>query len=190
MESDYPKGEIDKQRRRATELGVDDLICKVVFEEGLRYYASWSRNPLISEVRGTQRPSLGFTLKGRRYSIRTEENQSNPPSDPKITRIYLELFQDGNLVFAERIEQQKIGHLDVYSPQRVTAFVEGEWIEDFRDLAREMKRVARANLRRIKREPAQQGAANFGLALAKQLGSTLSALRRIWRTTVSDRHRS
>ncbi len=139
--------ESNKRQHHASELGVDDLVCKVFFEKDLRYYASLSRDPTISEVRGTQPGSFGFTFKGRRYSIHTEDDHSSLPSDPSITRIYLELLQNGNLVFAERIRRQTIEKVNVYSPQQVTEFVEGDWIEDFRDL---LKRVAKDNLQRIK----------------------------------------
>ncbi len=121
---------------------------------------------------------LGFTLKGRRYSIRAEEDHSHPLPNPNITRIHLELLLGGNLVFGAAIEYQTIKGLDRYSLRLMTEFIEGDWIEDLRDLGREMKQVAKRNLKRIKRERAQKDAS----------ASTLSTLRGIWRTMVAGRH--
>jgi hypothetical protein len=193
MESKYRKKE-DKRRRRATKLGVDDLICNIFFESGLRNYPSWSKDPdwacpSISEVRESQRGCLGFTIKGRRYSIHTEEDHLHPLSDPETTRINLELLLGGNLVFKAAIEHQTIEGLASYSPKRVTEFIEGDWVEDFRDLKREMKRVANRNLKRIKRERAQKNAAKFGISTPNQSGSGLGTLREIWRAIASGRRK-
>lgn len=193
MESDDVKNEIDRRRRRATKMGVDELICNVFFAEGFRNYASWSQDPnwvcpSVSEVRGSQCGSLGFKLKGRRYSIHTEENHLHPLSDAETTQINIDLLLGGNFVFGAAIEHQTIEDLESYSPKSVTEFIEGDWIEDFRDLEREMKQVAKRNLQRIKRERAQEDAANSGLSTANQSGSELSTLRKIWRTMVSGRH--
>ncbi len=183
MESNYPKQGIDKRCRRATKLGVDDLICNVFFEAGLQNYASWSQDPnwvcpSISQVRASQRGVLGFTLKGRRYTIHTEEDHLHPLSDSNTTRIDLDLFLGGELVFGAAIEHQTIEDLESYSPKKVTEFIEGDWIEDLRDLEREMKRVAKRNLKRIKRERAQTDASP----------SALGNLRKIWRAMVAGWH--
>ncbi len=193
MEPNYPQNEIHKRCRRATKLGADDLICNVFFEAGLQNYTSWSGDPnwacpSISEVRESQRGCLGFTLKGRRYSIHTEEDHSHPPSRPDTARINLELRLGGNLVFGAAIEHRMVAGVDSYSPVCVTEFIEGDWIEDLRGLEREMRQVAKRNIRRIRRERAQKDTANSGSATANRSGSGLAALRKIWRILVSDRH--
>lgn len=190
MESNYRQNEIDKRCHRATELEVDDLICNVFFEAGLRDYASWPQDPnwvhlSISEVRGCQRGCLGFTLKGRRYSIHTEEDHLHPLSEPDTAQINVELLLDGNLVFGAAIGHQTVEGLDSYSPKRVTEFIEGDWIEDLRDLGREMKRVAKRNHKRKERERAQKDGAKFGISSPNQSGSGLGTLREIWRATVA-----
>ncbi len=192
MGSDYPKKDIDKRRRRATRLGVDDLICNVFFDAGLQNYPSWSQDPnwacpSISEVRESRRGCPGFTLKGRRYSVHTEEDQLHPPSHPDATRINLELLLGGNLVFGAAIEHQTAGGVDTYSVERVTEFIEGSWIDDLRDLEREMKQVAKRNIKRIRRERAQKNRANSDVSTANQSGSGPGVLRRVWRAIVSGR---
>jgi len=177
MGTDYLAEINEKRRLRAKKLGVDRLICSVFFTEGLRNYASWSQDadwqcPSISEVRESkQLGSVGFSLRGRRYSIHTEEDHSLASSDLETTRIQLNLLLDGNLVLAETVEHQRIQDIDVYSPQRVNEFVEGDWIRDFRDLQREMKQVARRNLRRIQKERAQ----------SRRSGCRAGTLTKIWR---------
>jgi hypothetical protein len=161
MGTDYLAEINEKRRLRAKKLGVDHLICSIFFTEGLRNYASWSQDadwecPSISEVRESkQLGSVGFSLRGRRYSIHTEDDISSATSDTATTRIKLNLLLDGNLVLAETVEHRRVQDVDVYSPHRVIEFTEGEWIRDFRDLQREMKQVARRNLRRIQKERAQ-----------------------------------
>ncbi len=112
----------------------------------------------------------------------------NPLSDPNTTRIKIELLVDGNLVFAATIEQQTITDLDSYRLKRVTEFIEGDWIEDLRDLKREMKQVAKRNLRLIRRARGKKDVANFGLSTTNQSGSGLSTLKKIWRKIDSSRH--
>ena len=177
MGSDFLAEINEKRRLRAKKLGVDHLICDIFFTEGFRNYASWSQDgnwkcPSISEVRESkQLGSVGFTLRGRRYSIHTEEDHSSALDDLETTRIKLNLLLDGNLVLAETVEHQRIDDVDVYRPRRITEFVEGDWALDFRDLQREMKQVAKQNLRRIKMERAQ----------AQKSSSGFSTLIRIWR---------
>jgi hypothetical protein len=190
MRSDYPQKGIEKRRRRAAKLGVDDLICNLFFDAGLQNYTSWSQDPnwacpSISEVHGSQRGSLGFTLKGRRYSIHAEEDHLHSPSHPGTTQINLELLLGGNLVFGGAIEHQAVENLETYSPRSVSEFIEGDWVEDLRDLEREMKQVAKRNLKRIKRERAQTAAGGIGLSTAERSGSGPGALRKIWRRIVS-----
>lgn len=192
MESNYPNKGIDKRRRRATKLGVDDLICNIFFEAGLRNYASWSQDPnwvcpSISEVRVSQRGCLGFTLKGQRYSIHTEEDHLHPLSDPDTTQVNLELLLGGNTVFEAAIEHQTIEGLDSYSPKRVTEFIEGAWIGDLQGLEREMKRIAKRNLKRINRERAHKDADRSVISTPNQSGSGLGTLKQIWHTAVAGR---
>ncbi len=194
MESYYPENEIDKRRRRATKLGVDDLICSLFLEAGLRNYASWSQDPdwvcpSISEVRvSPQGGSLGFTLKGQRFSIHTEENHLHSPSDPDTTRIDLNLLLDGELVFGAEIEHRTIEDLDFYSPEWVTEFIEGDWIKALLYLEQEMKQITKRNIQRLKRERAQKAAANFGLPIANKSGSGPGSLKRILRRMVLGWH--
>jgi len=194
MESYYPQNEIDKRRRRATKLGVDDLICNLFLEAGLQNYASWSQDPdwvcpSISEVRASpQGGSLGFTLKGRRFSIHTEENHLHSTSDPDTTRIDLNLLLGGELVFGAEIEHRTIEDLDLYSPEWVTEFIEGDWIKDLRYLEQEMKQITKRNINRIKRERAQKAAASFGLSTANESDSGPGTLRKFLRAMVSGWH--
>ena len=192
MKSDYPQKGLDKRRHRAAKLGVDDLICNLFFDAGLQNYASWSQDPnwacpSISEVHESHHGCLGFTLKGRRYSIHAEEDHLHPPSHPGTTHINLELLLGGNLIFGAAIEHQTVGTAENYSPKSVTEFIEGDWIEDLRDLEREMKQVAKRNLKRIKRERAQTDAANVGVSTASRSGSGPGAFKKIWRVIVSGR---
>jgi hypothetical protein len=160
--------EIERRRRRATDLGVDQLIYRLYFDY-LRYYPSWSKRPeytyqCITQVSEPEKGRLDLTLYGVPYSIRTRRETSYVDDEKALT---LELRKDQELVFSQSLASVYGSYDESYLPKRTTAFIEGPWIDHFRALEIEAKAVHERNARNARHSAAQRvsaEAARFGIA--------------------------
>ncbi len=151
--------EVEKKKNLAKEKKVDELISELYFDN-IMYYPSWIKHedrscvPAIitsateSKEKGKKderdKKIISITLNERKYKFSYAENSFYHPDLGDSEPTYygdLELFS----------ENQKLLKLDIsirhsqygstqHNPTDIEAFIDGEWIEDFRSLKKQKQK--------------------------------------------------
>lgn len=153
-EKDRIYAEVEKRRERAKKLGVPELITKE-YHDHIKYYPSWIKDnknresvyPLItdavklkpekSDEEDDGKERIKITLNGKNYIFSYKEHSFTLPDDEWCNTGDLELYQENKKVLSLSIsiEYEKIVG-SIFHPSEIKAFIEGDWINDFKDLAK------------------------------------------------------
>ena len=142
-EVDRLLAQINRQRKRANKLGLPDALCK--FYDKARLYSAWKSNPSIVpnelvDLCGAN-DSVGFTHRGEKYYLQRRQSGSTPDG-VSLGSIELQINE------TRVLEVSVSSYPDCpWSPDEVTAFVEGSWVKPFKNLASEAQRLYEKQLK-------------------------------------------
>jgi len=144
--------EVEKKKNFAKEKKVDELISELYFEN-ITYYPSWIKHedrsyvPAIissateskekGERKDRDKKIIKITLNNKKYKFAFEENSFSTPDGEWNTHGLLELFDGDKKVLALNVSQEHTEYDSTWSPFGIEAFIDGEWIEDFRSLKKQ-----------------------------------------------------
>ena len=137
--------EVAKRRARAFELGIPKLIGGLYAT--LRFYPAWQRNvatgdhvcTLVTDIVSHGERGVGFTLLGKMYKLEFRRKPNYlPDDDDGMEFADLDLFCNSKKVLSLRMVLDSL-HPE-WSAVNVSAFIEGEWIDDFRTLRERMEK--------------------------------------------------
>lgn len=168
--------EAERRIDRALSLGVEEFIGK--FWNSLKHYPSWfndGRNrrstPLISDAKelGVEKRDnrewrkIQITLYGKDYIFAFEEH--NPPLelDDVLKMGTLELYADNKKVLSLCMSLDFDEYSSDWSSFKIEAFIEGQWVNDFKKLYSENQRVSEEMRKELGREDPDQLKKNFGI---------------------------
>ena len=109
---------------------------------------------------------LDFTLGGHAYSFRAKDVPTWLVEDEDHL-VELELWSGGSLLFAERATFKFDRSGETCTSSWMTAFVEGDWIDDFRALEREVVATQERNRGRLHEEHIAREAERLGLSASR-----------------------
>jgi len=145
------KQEAERRRKIAREAGLDTLLSGTYHKEGLRHYESWFKrdhnkkwvHPDVSqivsgrdEVNGKQVPFVEFLMAGRRYKVTSRERLGEDTTYNDLT-----LYMNGHRVFEVAEEVYSDQYATTYRPFNIHAYVNDEWVSDFRELRAHHQRM-------------------------------------------------
>ena len=128
--------EIKRRRKRARELGVDQLITRVYFDLGFRNFALMNASavspifPSVKNVAERERDRLDFTIDNKPYAFRVRENSYDDPDGFEV-----EVYRHAEVVFSAIVRRKR--RRANYETEFINIFVEGPWLNDFRQLETE-----------------------------------------------------
>ncbi|EKD46972.1 MAG: hypothetical protein ACD_66C00276G0009 [uncultured bacterium] len=144
--------EVEKKKNLAKEKKVDELISELYFEN-ITYYPSWIKHedrsyvPAIitsaseSKEKGKKderdKKIINITLNDKKYKFAFEENSFSTPDGEYNTHGLLELFDGDKKVLGLDVSLEHGDYDSTWSPFGIEAFIDGDWIEDFRSLKKQ-----------------------------------------------------
>jgi hypothetical protein len=144
--------EVQRRRKLAESKGVPDLIKKVYFDS-IYYYPSWISNGnrdsvpemVTSALRQEKKGKKGskditlITLNGNEYRFEYEEESFSLPDGEWANHGTLELFFSNKKILALSVSREDDQYSTWYSVFRIDAFIDGNWIEDFEKLSKQIE---------------------------------------------------
>ncbi|ODS34494.1 MAG: hypothetical protein SCARUB_00370 [Candidatus Scalindua rubra] len=141
QEAKKDRKEAEKRRKKAKMMGIPELISGL-YHDNIKYYPSWinhSREYVPTIVERAHKQEDGYN-KEKVEIVLNNKICLFKYQKPLITDYgQLKLYIDGKKVFAVSEEEYHDEYYDNYHPILVDAFVEGEWINDFQQLDKQIK---------------------------------------------------
>lgn len=156
--------EVKKRKQRAEELGITDLIERLYFYK-LMYYPHWLKNDresicslvtdaaeLEDETKEGTITKTTIIINNMEYAFSFKECDFSSP-DGKYAYADLELAANGKRVLALALSSECSEYGFNWKTFDVEAFIEGDWIEEFRQLKKVMEMEEKERERKQKESP-------------------------------------
>ena len=168
--------EVERLIERACDLGVKDFIGN--FWNSLEHFPSWYKskeleykNLSISDVKdlglekrnGKEWKKLQITLKGKDYIFVFEEHDPPIELENTIKMGTLELYVDNRKVLALNMSESWDDGNGGWSSFGIDAFIEGRWVQDFKELYKEYTRISEEEYKKLGQEDPEKLKKNFGI---------------------------
>jgi len=154
---------VAKRQERASDLGVPGMILDF-YTKSLQYFPSWIKNPdssegikklvpeaiCLSDENNFDDRKLQITLKGEKYKIHYKTKGSFGEGADAYGD--LKLYKNEKLVFATSFAEDFNEYGSETTPLEVNAFIEGSWINDFKELKEKYEKYSDENLKKFTRE--------------------------------------
>lgn len=144
--------EVEKKKNLAKEKKINELISELYFDN-ITYYPSWIKHedrsyvPAIitsatelkekGEKNDRDKKIIKITLNEKKYQFAFKENSFSTPDGEYHTHGLLELFDGDKKVLGLDVSLEHGDYDSTWSPYGIEAFIDGEWIEDFRSLKKQ-----------------------------------------------------
>lgn len=170
------KAKIKKRKDRAKQLGVDKFMGKLFND--LRCYPKWfvsnkEYTPLITDARSLENEKRGddvwgkwqITLKGNNYIFAFKDYPLSTSRGVYGHNGKFEVWKDDTKVLALDITLGTDPYQlkQEWSAFDIEAFIEGEWIQDFRELYDASVKAHEDGYKKIVRKPIDDLKKNFGI---------------------------
>lgn len=156
-ETERIEAEVAERKQRAQELGVDGLITGLYYNN-IRYYPSWiKRGAVCSLVRDAvdlKDKRVKLSLKnGRDYIFSFKEHGFTMPDGEWVNSGTLELFHNNKKVLSLDMSLENNRTDSQWYPLDIEAFVEGDWVKDFKELEKRIETERQEERRREQEDP-------------------------------------
>jgi len=151
---DRIRAEVNRRKQQARQLGLPELTTNFYLEQA-RFYPVWTEHHpeivpnLITDVCKAGNNAVAFSYSARRYSLTwTEESTAIADGNLHLGST-LSLRIDGNRVLEVYLKGDYRGYgFTKWQQSDVKAFIEGQWIASFKELAAEGERLHSLYLQR------------------------------------------
>jgi len=140
--------EVAKRRKRATDLGLPEMISKL-YSDKIEFYPSWitieaNREHVCSLVTSAEKikaagqdekDKIKIILKGREYSFEYSKDHFSLPDGDSSSTGDLILYFGNKKVFHVSMSIDFNEYGSTMSNFKPEAFVEGDWVKDFQELS-------------------------------------------------------
>jgi hypothetical protein len=165
--------EAEKIKRRAEELGVLKLFEDIYFHE-IKYYPSWIKNshdyvPSIvtsaieekNEGEDEDKENIRLALNGKEYLLTFKENSFSTPDGEGHLHGDLEVFLNDKKILA--LSASFDYDYEKWGVFEIDAFIEGDWISDFKKLSHEIEVLAKEREKKERAGKAKELKKNFNI---------------------------
>lgn len=137
--------EVEKRKQKAKDLGIPKLFEGLYFHK-IIHYPSWITHSrgyvpaLVTNAARLDDRSIQIILEGKKYIFRFEERRFSTPDGESHRHGLLEVFQNDQRVLAldAAFEYEREYDPD-WAVFGVEAFIEGEWLNDFTKLEKQIE---------------------------------------------------
>lgn len=164
-EADEVYKQIEKVKQKAKDMGIFELFEKLYFNN-IRHYHSWiSRNrdyvpSLVTEAAPLEKgkenqeryEKVSIDLSGRNYLFTFKEKWIFAP-DGDAKHGLLQLFYNDQRVLALNVAYEDNEFFGEWKAFNLEAFIEGDWINDFKALERQIETNRKERERRERENP-------------------------------------
>jgi hypothetical protein len=138
--------EIEKKKEKARQLGLPEMMVKLYHDYSLKHFPSWITNSSVKELqefiqsakyvgkKGFEDSTIDIVFKNKTFRFKYKEDMVSPPDGDFFYSGDLDLIIDGQKVLSVGM----FGHPNEaggdWSAHDVEAFLEGDWINGFKEL--------------------------------------------------------
>lgn len=135
--------EVEKRKEKARDCELPRVFTNL-YHDNIKYYPSWIRNEhnrnrissLVTDAVELEDKRIKITLKGKDYIFSFMQDGFDTPDGEWHTRGKLELYFDNKQILKfTMFEEDKEYYKEWKACSDVDAFVDGDWVSDFRELA-------------------------------------------------------
>lgn len=164
--------EVKKRKKIAEEKGVAPLIVHLYFGK-LQYYPNWIEQngnyvpKLLTEATAEKKGEkeiMTINLSGKIYRFEFSQHTFSTPDD-YVTHGLLELFSNDKKCLGLNLSLEHGTYDSEWRPFDISAFIDGEWIDDFRNLREEIQQNDKLREQQEAEDPkkVQELKNNFGI---------------------------
>ncbi len=139
MNPDDIYAEVEQRKERARKLGIGDTVIPLYYNH-LKFYPAWTKNspkwisPTVSEAVDLGDHKVRLKINGRSYTFSYSE-RSVPGYDETFTMGTLQITLEDQKVFECDVHVDYEDELETKrTPGDIKAFIEGQWIEELKNL--------------------------------------------------------
>ncbi len=168
------KDEIDKRIARAEKLGVRQFMGELFND--LQHYPAWFKNdrgytPLITDARDLGKEQRDneewekwqITLKGKDYVLAFEKHDPPMPDDDTRYHGTFEIYLENKKILALAMSCSFDEYSSDFTPFSIEAFLEGEWVKDFKELYDASRKAHADGMKRLEQDRLDKTKNNFGI---------------------------
>ncbi|MFC2149829.1 hypothetical protein ACFLQ8_03910 [Candidatus Auribacterota bacterium] len=160
IKAEKVRQEVEKRKKRAERLGLPELVTGLYMDH-IQFYQAWIVNnrkyvpEIVTCCKKAVKDDKVFvvlSLKDKIYHFTFVKKRFCTDGDEYAE---LELFKLGAKCISLSIARDYNEYEDIWRPFDINAFIENEWINDFRELRRQIDRNARLRKEGLKNDPGE-----------------------------------
>ena len=163
--------QVELKKQKAQEMKLPELLS-ALYHNQIKHYPNWINDesardkvcPLVTEAVSLDSGKIKISLKGKEYVLLFKKNKTFASHGKFHCEATMQLFARDKKVLTFNVATSDQHLLAQWTPSDVESFIEGEWIDDFKQLQEHIESDERTKDIIYKRKKLEELKSDFGLS--------------------------